>query len=86
MIKIGANLSSFIEAKKRVTNVNDQKKLFCETHCRQGCCHGVAKVVGNIFDGETSLGLEFSLGRNKRLNSKHEYAVSNKRNWFWLMK
>ena len=30
----------------------------------------LAKVVGNIFYGETSLGLEFSLGRNKRFHSK----------------
>ena len=87
MIKIGANLSSFIEAKKRVTNVNDQKKLFCETHCRQGCCHGVAKDVGNIFYGATSLGLEFSLCENKRFHSKAWiFAVLKNRNWFWLMK
>ena len=47
----------------------------------------LAKVVGNVFYGETSLGLEFSLCKYKRFHSKAWiFAVPNNRNWFWLMK
>ena len=35
----------FYWSKKIATNVNDQKKLFCETHCRQGCCHCVCTYL-----------------------------------------
>ena len=84
MIKIGANLSSFIEAnqcqRSEETVLRNALSPRLLPRCRS------PRLLETSFMAKHLSDLSSLLVEIRDSIPKHEYAVPNNRNWFWLMK